>query len=341
MLSVNLFKLPDSADVIKATQTANKAKGVALVGERLLTPATTNFGGGRRGPMTPEEEKRLAQGSDVFGAVCFSCHGPDGMGKAMEGAAIGAMLAPALVGSPRLQAHRDYVIKILLNGLSGPIDGKSYPRSDGAPRCHEHRRVGRGCRLVCSQRLREQRRPCDAGRRRPCSQGDREPQDAVDDAGARGLTAARARLAELETHRQPWRRGRGRSEHAPWLDLGTPQAQGMWFTVELPQPVVVTEVQFESMTTGGGRGGRGAAPGAPAPAVVVGYPRGYTVQVSTDGKEWSKPVAEGKGDSARTTITFAPTRAKFVRITETDAGRAPPWSMRSLRIYEAPGAARK
>jgi hypothetical protein len=62
------------------------------------------------------------------------------------------------------------------------------------------------------------------------------------------------------------------------------------------------------------------------------------VQVSTDGKKWSKPVAEGTGDSAHTTITFAPTRARFVRITQTDSvADAPPWSIRNLRLYEARG----
>jgi len=74
----------------------------------------------------------------------------------------------------------------------------------------------------------------------------------------------------------------------------------------------------------------------------VGYPRGYSVQVSTDGTNWSKPVAEGKGDGARTTITFAPTRAKFVKITETETPADPaPWSIRGLRIYEAPASAAK
>jgi hypothetical protein len=35
-------------------------------------------------------------------------------------------------------------------------------------------------------------------------------------------------------------------------------------------------------------------------------------------------------------ITFAPVRAKFVRITETDAVEGGPnWSMSNLRIYEA------
>ena len=41
-------------------------------------------------------------------------------------------------------------------------------------------------------------------------------------------------------------------------------------------------------------------------------------------------------------ITLPPTRAKFVRITQTEtAADAPPWSIRNLRIYEAPAAAAK
>jgi F5/8 type C domain-containing protein len=133
---------------------------------------------------------------------------------------------------------------------------------------------------------------------------------------------------------------------------GAPQTAGMWLTVELAQPALIDELQFESTASGGGRSGRGrfggpggrgaapgAAPGAPAPVPVVGYPRGYTVQVSMDGNSWS-PVAEGKGDGARTTVAFRPTRAKFVRITQTDSvPDAAPWSVRNLRIYEAPAAA--
>ena len=47
----------------------NKAKGVALIADRLLAPAADDCcGGGRGGPLTPEEEKRLQQGSEVFGA---------------------------------------------------------------------------------------------------------------------------------------------------------------------------------------------------------------------------------------------------------------------------------
>ena len=117
----------------------------------------------------------------------------------------------------------------------------------------------------------------------------------------------------------------------------------MWFTVELPQPVVVTEVQFDSISVIP-RPARGAAPpaaaggrGAAGMVPIVQYPRGYTLQVSEDGSTWGQPVAEGKGKGAHTTVSFAPTRAKFVRLTQTDsAADAPPWSIRNLKIYEAP-----
>ena len=83
------------------------------------------------------------------------------------------------------------------------------------------------------------------------------------------------------------------------------------------------------------RRGGGSATAAP----VIGYPARLHGAGVADGTTWSKPVAEGKGEGLRTTITFAPTRARFVRITQTDAvADAPAWSIRNLRIYEAPAA---
>ena len=49
---------------------------------------------------------------------------------------------------------------------------------------------------------------------------------------------------------------------AAWT-TGIPQAPDMWFQVELPQPAMMTEVQFDAGAPGGGgrgRGGRGAPP---------------------------------------------------------------------------------
>ena len=109
---------------------------------------------------------------------------------------------------------------------------------------------------------------------------------------------------------------------------GVPQQAGMWVQIELPTPLMLTEIQFTSSPVGGGRAGS-------PPAWT--FPRGYQLQVSADGAAWGPPVAEGAGAAGTTVITFAPVSAKFVRITQTaTAADAPPWSMRLLRLFQAP-----
>jgi hypothetical protein len=128
----------------------------------------------------------------------------------------------------------------------------------------------------------------------------------------------------------------------PWTS-GAPQAAGMWWQVELPQAVNLTEIQFEAGNvapvegeivpgapprTGAGRGG----PGSVAPA--LGFPRGYKVEVSTNGTAWTQ-VADGQATGLETAITFAPTQAKFVRVTQTASpSGAPPFAMQRLKLYE-------
>jgi hypothetical protein len=36
-------------------------------------------------------------------------------------------MAPSLAGSARVNGHRDYIVKALINGLTGPLDSGSYP----------------------------------------------------------------------------------------------------------------------------------------------------------------------------------------------------------------------
>ena len=50
-------------------------------------------------------------------------------------------MAPPLAGSPRVNGHRDYIIKVVLNGLIGPLDGKTYTERDDRDE-QQRRRVG-------------------------------------------------------------------------------------------------------------------------------------------------------------------------------------------------------
>src|SRR5690606_34104733 len=61
-----------------------------------------------------------------YNELCFACHGEDGRGARLDGAAVGVTRAPTLEGSDRVTDHRDYVIKVLLHGLTGPVDGQTY-----------------------------------------------------------------------------------------------------------------------------------------------------------------------------------------------------------------------
>lgn len=80
--------------------------------------------GSRLGNMAAADRTLILQGSNTFKSLCATCHGPDG-----KGMSIGTGLAaPPLAGSKRLNyAEKNTPIRILLHGLSGPVDGKTYP----------------------------------------------------------------------------------------------------------------------------------------------------------------------------------------------------------------------
>jgi hypothetical protein len=149
----------------------------------------------------------------------------------------------------------------------------------------------------------------------------------------------------------------------------------MWVQVELPQPLTLTEIQFNTpagrgggpppapatgpgMRGGGAAGqpgvqappaGAGTAPtpppagaGPPAPAIDAAQSgvtppvaREYQIQVSLDGKKWT-PVAKGS-IGALTVAAFSPVSAKFVRLTQTAPPQGPArLVVQNLRLFQAP-----
>ncbi|MGZ5135660.1 MAG: DUF7133 domain-containing protein, partial [Flavitalea sp.] len=68
-----------------------------------------------RGELATE----VSNGFRLFQDNCATCHGRDAKGI--------SNLAPPLVGSPRLRGDSSIAIRILLHGLTGPIDGVEYP----------------------------------------------------------------------------------------------------------------------------------------------------------------------------------------------------------------------
>ena len=82
--------------------------------------------GARLGNMAADDRKMILSGAAIFNSLCVTCHGPNGKGIAVAGTADFA--APPLAGSSkRLGGDKSNLVKIILHGLTGSIDGKTYP----------------------------------------------------------------------------------------------------------------------------------------------------------------------------------------------------------------------
>ena len=68
--------------------------------------------------LLQEEQKLYKTGQDAFQTLCAACHGMDGKGMPMAGAAPGAMLAPALAGSKTVIGWREGPIHVDLSAFS-------------------------------------------------------------------------------------------------------------------------------------------------------------------------------------------------------------------------------
>jgi mono/diheme cytochrome c family protein/glucose/arabinose dehydrogenase len=354
LLTLNLFKVSDYKSVVTAAQAANPARGIQEIGRQILTPANTLTGGGRGGsPFSPAEMTTLERGEGIYKELCFSCHGDDGRGTPEPGVSDKDknLMAPPLAGSARVQGHRDYVIKTLLQGMTGPLDGKAYAAGVMVPMAtntdewiaavasYVRNSFGNTGTIVT---------PADVARVRAATAARKDSwtADAL-------LGTLPSPLPVLPTWKATASHNAaaapGGLNYAGWTS-GTPQQAGMWYQVELPEPATVTEIEFISTAPpaprggGRGRGGRGASAGAgapaqpaPPPAPEPGFPREYKVEVSVDGNSW-KPAVSARGTGRTTIAAFAPVQAKFVRITQTASVEdAPPWSIQRLRVYRASG----
>ncbi len=325
MLTLNHLKVPGTKEAVTAVKDSRQARGIEHVAGRILNPPAA---AGRGAALTALERTAVERGATAYAETCFACHGEDGRGAPMPGGS--GLRAPSLAGSPRVAGHRDYVIRTMLHGLTGPIDGRKYAEVMAPMGASSDAWIADIASFV-----------------RNSFGNSASVVTEADVARARNATAGRSTLWTVEelTRALPrpllpdatWRASASHNAAAAaaafdftrWSS-GAPQQAGMWFQVELPRVFTLAEIQFDSQIIAGGGGGA-------APAVTA--PKGYRVEVSLDGKTWKGPIAEGQGTGRTTAIAFAPVDAKFVRITQTATVEdAPVWTMERLRLYEAPEA---
>lgn len=245
-------------------------------------------------------------------------------------------MAPSFVNSSRVKMHGDYVIKVLLHGLSGEIDGEHYGEGLMVPMAENddywvaaaasfiRENFENEAGLVSVENVARVRRQT-AGRDKPYRFGE--------------LVASIPKILEPQSdwrvtasHSVPTRVGGtaepvGAFSFEGWT-TGEAQDKGMWFQVALPDEKIITEIKFESPEIR-----RGWGKDAPPPLQT--HPRSYVVQVSSDNKQWSAPVAEGEGSPPVTRIQFEPVKTRYIRILQTGGknSESEPWTMRKFTLY--------
>ena len=315
MLTIKLLNFPDWKQTLENLETASTYRGVKEISHMILHPPVA----ASKLVMNAEEQKLYKTGEGIFQTLCAACHGIDGKGMPMVGGAPGVMLAPSLAGAREVVGWREGPIHILLQGLNGDINGKKYEgqmismaTNDDAwiasVLSYVRNTFGNTAGFVTPQQV-AAIRAATKDRTQPWTEQE-----------------LRATLPQPLTNRKEWKLSASHKPADVGLAIdgnantryttGASQTPGMWFQIELPQETKLAGLELECLKSPND------------------YPRGYKLEISSDGSTW-KSVATGKGTGPITDIAFTPTKAKFIRITQTGSVSGLYWSIHELQVFAA------
>ena len=326
MLTANLLKWPEAKPLIQKIAVASSSVGVKEIAAQILNPLSGQIATGYGGA----QKALLERGKQIFMELCFACHGVDGRGTPIDGKT--ATLAPPLAGSDTVTGHRDAAINAVLFGVAGPISGHTYEAQMmpmganddewlAAVVSYIRTGFGNGASVVDVK---------DVARVRAASLSRSEPWT---------IDALRANYPQPLSNRAQWKFTSNRARKdaiftsSAQVNAATPatyatgaikltliveqgQTAGAWVQIELPEPTMLSELRLGSSKS------------------PRNYARACKVELSENAAEWGQPVAIGKGSSPVLELSFVPTRARFVRITNTDPATNTTWTLDDVVLLQ-------
>ncbi|MGY8687613.1 MAG: discoidin domain-containing protein, partial [Verrucomicrobiales bacterium] len=264
-----------------------------------------------------QQTKFLAQGELHYQTICIACHGPNGKGTpapGLESVTLGAPLAK----SPRVLGKKDLPIKILLKGLHGELDGKSYPGPMlplesyddewlASVLTYVRRSWGNKASSVTPEEI-ALVRAAVADRKEMYQSSEILAMTSIpsNEMKTWSITASHnAKGCQAAIDDNP---------NTRW-DTGGEQRAGMWFAFDMKQPR-----QLSSLTLRCERSSDD-------------YPREYAVETSLDGKEWKEVVPRRSGQGVVTDILLPSAEVRHVRINQHGRSNGKHWSIHQLEVF--------
>ncbi|MEA5257894.1 c-type cytochrome [Arcicella aquatica] len=340
MMTAKVLKLPDLENVIKLAMEKNKAEGVKLVGKQIMSPPkSTNMGSFGASSLSKEHQEVVARGAVIYNELCSQCHGNNGMGTP---AGAGKLMAPALAGSLRIQSHPEYALRVILHGMEGSIDGKTYTAGVMASMKDQsdewvadvvsyiRNGLSNDASVVSPQQVALIRAKTSG--QKTMYQFDKLlkqiPKEILPQDGLK-ITASHTASTRIGGNISPL----SAFTYEGW-STGITQEKGMWYQIEFPTAINVTEVRFNAPSNI--KKGWQYKPNTIPPYIQI-YPREYTLETSTDGINWQENIPVIKGNEGENIIPLNTNKTKFLRLTLNTSiakdGDNIPWSMRQFKVY--------
>lgn len=327
MLTCDILKVPGRERAIRKAMEDYPQRGVQIIGQQLLEKKDDLASG--NSDYTPKEQALIENGNRIFQELCSTCHGVDGGGIPVGN----SLMAPPLANSTNVVDHPEYIVKVILRGLVGEIEGKSFTGGFMAPMAQEtdewiasvssyiRTNLGNEAELVLPEYVAEVRKETDGQRPYVSADLEYDCTHHMIPSPAWKVTASHTGMARIGGTGLPY----GALTFEGWTS-GENQQKNMWFQVELPEPIRFTELHFNSPPLRRGWG-------KDAPPPVPTYPASYKIEVSEDGEVWSG-IVQGDCSENNVRIKFAPVKGRFLRISQTGLPKVDaPWKMEALKIY--------
>ena len=340
MLTAKVLKLNDIETPIKTAIASNKAGGVKLIGEQIISPPKPRnngpFGGNE---LSKTQKESVERGMVIYSELCSQCHGNNGLGTP---AGNGKLMAPALAGSLRVQAHPEYAIKVVLHGMEGNIEGKNYSGGLMAPmKDHDdvwvadvisyiRNGLSNDASLVTPDQVAKIR--AKTVNQNSLYQYEKliktSPKEVLISDGLK-VTASHTFSTRIGGNVAPL----SAFTYEGW-STGKKQEKGMWYQIEFPKNVNLTEIQF---TAAPNRKFTPPKPNTPpvSPQIFPTYPKKYLIETSKDGLNWEMVSKEIVGNDGENVVILNSPNTKFIRLKleEGHEGEESPWTMRQFKVF--------